>query len=101
MGQLGSPRRPVVWDVVTPEVELVRDALLGEYTGESLGAFQRSGGVLPLTLAAPERRDAVRQLGRAAAVVVDPGHHLVEDPRLVGSVPARPFLDGDVLVGPR
>src|SRR6266508_1074954 len=40
-------------------------------------------------------------LGRAAAVLVDPPHHLVENPRLVAAVPTRPLFDRDTLVGPR
>src|SRR5271169_6250578 len=45
---------------------------------------------------APEGCD----LQRAAAVSVDPGQHLPDDPRLILAVPTGPFLDGDSLVRP-
>ena len=52
--ELRAPRRPVVRDVVAPQVELVAQPLFLQQPGEALGALERAGGVLPLALAADE-----------------------------------------------
>src|SRR5579862_7294945 len=60
MRHLPPPRRPIVRDVVTPKVELVRDALLDEQRREALRRVERARRVLPLALSADEN-----QRGRA------------------------------------
>src|SRR5438876_212770 len=55
MGDLIAPRRPVVDDVVTPEVELDAEALLAEQPGEVLRALERPRRVLPGALAADQQ----------------------------------------------
>src|SRR5215207_1635352 len=45
VGELGPPGRPVVGDVVAPQVGLVADALLAEQAVEGLGRLERPGGV--------------------------------------------------------
>ena len=47
---------------------------------------------------APIEQPVVSDLLRAAAVVVDERHHLVDDPRLVRAVPPRPLLQRQVAV---
>src|SRR5437870_4300000 len=42
MSDLRAPRRPVVRDIVAPEVELVGDALLGEEPGEAARRLERT-----------------------------------------------------------
>jgi hypothetical protein len=54
-GRSGAPRRPVVRDVVAPEVELVADALLAS-SAASASVLERAGRVLPLALAADEQQ---------------------------------------------
>src|SRR5947209_18098221 len=46
VGELCAPGRPVVRDVVPPQVQLMFDALVGEQPGHALGGRQRTGGVL-------------------------------------------------------
>src|SRR2546421_332775 len=60
MRDLGAPRRPVVRDVVTPEVELVPDPLLGERPRELTRRLERARRVLPLALAADEQEAGAR-----------------------------------------
>src|SRR3954453_23735350 len=65
MRDLRAPRRPVVRHVVSPEVELVANALLAEQPREPLRRLERAGRVLPLALSAQE------QEGRARAQPVE------------------------------
>ena len=85
VGDLGAPGRPVVRDVVAPQVQLVADALLGEHPGEPLrGRAARpvvsshwpwpqtssrlSRDAQPLEVVAAEMRDVVDrvvEVGRA------------------------------------
>src|SRR3954468_8498279 len=60
MGDLRTPRRPVVRDVVAPQVELVTDLLVAETLGETQRAVQRAGRVLPLALPADEQEADAR-----------------------------------------
>src|SRR5688500_17399761 len=53
--QLRAPRWPVVWNVVSPQVQLVADALLGKQAGETPTALQYPRGVLPLPLPADDQ----------------------------------------------
>ena len=50
--ELRAPGRPVVGDVVTPQVELAPDALGLEQPGEAARGLERAGRVLPLALPA-------------------------------------------------
>src|SRR5215210_5723178 len=50
--QLGAPRRPVVRELGSPDVELVAQTLVAELPRERLGADARARRVLPL--AAPD-----------------------------------------------
>src|SRR3954454_21254802 len=91
-GDLGTPRLPVVRDVVPPQVELVADALLREQTGEALGGLQGAGGVLPLPLPADQqqaepRAEPVEVLAVELADVVE---RVVEVGRVAPLAPAVP-----------
>src|SRR5438105_15024944 len=80
MRDLRAPRRPVVWDVVAPEVELVPDALLGEESGEAAGRLERARRVLPLPLTADEDQgDAASQPVEVVAAEVDDVVHRVRE----------------------
>src|SRR3954469_19868322 len=57
---LRAPRRPVVRDVVAPEVELVADVLVAQAFGETQGAVEGAGRVLPLPLTADEQQAHAR-----------------------------------------
>src|SRR5262245_30554325 len=52
---LGAPGRPVVRDVVPPQVQLVPDALGREQARQVSRGRERAGGVLPLPLAADQQ----------------------------------------------
>src|SRR5215207_7971701 len=82
--ELCLPRRPVVRDVVTPEVELVADPLLVQARRERLRRLERAGRVLPLPLAADEQKRHARAQPRemVAAEVRDVVHWVVEVRRL-------------------
>src|SRR6185436_18232685 len=60
VGDLGAPRRPVVRDVVAPEVELVTQILFAEALGETQRALERPRRVLPHALAAHEQEAHAR-----------------------------------------
>ena len=63
---------------------------------EQVGALEREVSRVKSAETVAERDD----VQRPAAVVVDPRHHLVENPPLVEPVAAGPFLHRDRLVGP-
>src|SRR4051812_23564598 len=86
VGDLALPRRPVVRDVVAPQVELVPYALPGEDARESLRALERPGRVLPHALAAHEHEVGLRAqpVQMVAVEVLDVVHRVVE----VGLAPA-------------
>ena len=92
MSELRTPRRPIVRDVVPPEVQLVADALLREQGGEALRALQRAGRVLPLALPADEQQaDAAAQpLEVVAAGVLEVVDRVVEVRRLAALAPRVP-----------
>src|SRR5438067_8753248 len=78
MRNLSAPRRPVVRDVVSPEVELVPDPLLREEPGEPSRRLERAGRVLPLALAADEEQaDAASEPVEVIAAEVDDVVHRV------------------------
>src|SRR5262249_1975432 len=56
MSDLGAPGRPVVRDAVSPQIQFVPGALVGEPGGERPGAWQRPGGVFPLALTADQQQ---------------------------------------------
>src|ERR1700722_11304291 len=56
MGELGPPGRPVVRDVVSPQIGFVLDALGGQQPGQLLRALQRACGVFPLALPADQQQ---------------------------------------------
>src|SRR4029077_2583123 len=56
MGQLGAPGRPVVRDVIPPQIDFVLDPLVGEQRGKPPGTLQGARGVLPLALAADQQQ---------------------------------------------
>src|SRR4051812_12736818 len=60
VGDLRAPRRPVVRDVVAPQVELVADVLVAQALGEAQRALERAGRVLPPALAADEQQAHAR-----------------------------------------
>jgi hypothetical protein len=78
---LTGPRRPVVRDVVAPQVQLVPDALLVQEMGEVLRALQRARGVLPHALAADEQE--ARPRADPVEVVAVHRPHLAGDAELV------------------
>src|SRR3954468_6518409 len=92
MGELGSPRRPIVCDVVPPQVQLVADALVAEHAGEALRALQRPGRVLPLALAAHEERAdaAAQRVEVVAARMLEVVERAVEVHGLSALAPAVP-----------
>src|SRR5215210_9214337 len=67
MRDLALPRRPVVRDVVAPEIELVANLLRRKQRRESLRRLERTRRVLPLALSAYEEQ---RHLGAEPAKVV-------------------------------
>src|ERR1700722_15631779 len=92
VGDLSAPRRPVVRYVVTPQVELVLDTLGRQQPGELPGAFQRAGGVFPLTLAAHKQHaHVVTQPGEMFTVhVPHVVERIVEVRRAASLTPAMP-----------
>src|SRR5689334_2050981 len=92
MGELGAPRRPVVRDVVTPQVELAADAPLAEQVGHLPGGVQRAGRVLPLALAADQQHGQL-PAQPVEVVAVQVGHvvdRVVEVGLLAALAPAAP-----------
>src|SRR6476646_11442693 len=96
MRDLASPRRPVVRDVVAPEVDLAGDALLVEQRAEAPRRVERAGRVLPLPLSADEQdRDVIPQPAQVvAAQVRDVVHRVVE---VDGIALLAPALNRDVV----
>src|ERR671919_2314751 len=89
MRELRAPRRPVVRDVVAPEVQLVPDALASEQPREAARALERAGRVLPLPLpAAEEEADTGAQPVEVVAVEVRHVVHRVVEVRRVAPLPA-------------
>src|SRR5918997_105900 len=90
--QLRAPGGPVVWNVVSPQVQLVADALLGEEAGETPRALQRSRGVLPLSLPADDQdaEPAPQPLPVIALHVREIVHRAVEVRRVAALTPAVP-----------
>src|SRR4051795_5832271 len=84
MRDLPSPRGPVVRHVMSPEIHLVPDALLGQKRTEALGRLERAGRVLPLALAAHEQHRGVfaQPVEVLAAEVRDVVHRVVEIDRV-------------------
>src|SRR4051812_20981668 len=96
MGKLPLPRGPVVRHVVSPEIHLVADALLREKRTEPAGRVERTGGVLPLSLAADEqqRGAAPQPVEMVTAEVRDVIHRIVEVDRFAAVAAT---LDRDVV----
>src|SRR3954464_4886092 len=86
VGDLRAPRRPVVRDVVAPEIELVADALLAQALGEAQRAVERAGGVLPAALPADEQQAHARP--QPVEVVAVEVRHVVDRAVEVRLVPA-------------
>src|SRR2546425_1041656 len=96
MRDLAPPGRPVVRHVVSPQVHLVPDPLLGEQRTEPLRRLQRTGRVLPLALPADEqeRRLCGQPAEMIAGEVCDIVHRVVE---VDGVAALAPALDGHVV----
>src|SRR5438067_13082410 len=96
MSDLRAPRRPVVRDVVPPEVELVPDPLRSEQAREPLRRLERARRALPLALAADEEQRYLRAepVEVVAVAVLDVVQRVVE----VDGFPAlAPADDRDVV----
>jgi hypothetical protein len=78
--ELGLPRRPVVGDVMAPEIELTANFLGAEERRKPAGGVQRAGGVLPLALSADEQEaKPIAQPSEVIALEVgDVVHRVVE-----------------------
>src|SRR5947209_17577187 len=92
MRDLAPPGRPVVRDVVAPEVDLVADPLLREDAAEALRRLERTGRVLPLPLPANEqqRRGPLQPVEVRAVQVAAVVHRVVE----IDRVPALAAAEG-------
>src|SRR5207302_4526588 len=90
VSELVAPGRPVVDDVVAPQIELVRDALLGEQAGEVLRALESAGRVLPGALAADQQQVDVapQPLEMVAVQMADVVERLVEVAGLAALAPS-------------
>src|SRR5437660_253868 len=55
VGELPAPGRPVVRDIVAPQVQLVPDPFVGKESGDVPRRVERAGGVLPLALPADQQ----------------------------------------------
>src|SRR5690349_15618727 len=92
MSQLRAPRRPIVRDVVPPEIQLVPDALAGQQLRHPPRRVERTGRVLPLALAADEQQGKARAqpLEMVAVQIADVRDGVVEVERVALLTPAAP-----------
>src|SRR2546421_11221385 len=96
MRNLGAPRRPVVRNIVSPEVELVPDPLLRKERGELARRLERARRVLPLALPADEdQADMATQPVEVIAPEVDDVVHRVRE--VDGVAALTPAPGGDVV----